>query len=69
MVSCNAMQSLCKSYNTQPGSESSEGSKSFYLDFSSQVFEITGTLNLEINKEGLKKACMAFIPAKLINLK
>ena len=27
------MQSLCESDNTQPGSESSEGSKSFYLDF------------------------------------
>ena len=29
----NAIQSLCESDNTQPGSESSEGSKSFYLDF------------------------------------
>ena len=27
------MQSLCESDNTQQGSESSEGSKSFYLDF------------------------------------
>ena len=27
------MQSQCESDNTQPGSESSEGSKSFYLDF------------------------------------
>ena len=27
------MQSLCESDNTQPGLESSEGSKSFYLDF------------------------------------
>ena len=27
------MQSLCESENTQPGSEWSEGSKSFYLDF------------------------------------
>ena len=27
------MQSLCESDNTQAGSESSEGSKSFYLDF------------------------------------
>ena len=27
------MQSLCESGSTQPGSESSEGSKSFYLDF------------------------------------
>ena len=32
-MSGNAMQSLCESDNTQPGSESSEGSKSFYLDF------------------------------------
>ena len=32
-MSGNAMQSLCESANTQPGSESSEGSKSFYLDF------------------------------------
>ena len=32
-VSGNAMQSLCESDNTQPGSESSEGSRSFYLDF------------------------------------
>ena len=27
------MQSLCESDNTEPGSESSEGPKSFYLDF------------------------------------
>ena len=27
------MQSLCESDNSQPGSVSSEGSKSFYLDF------------------------------------
>ena len=33
MVSGNAMQSLCESDNAQPGLESSEGSKSFYLDF------------------------------------
>ena len=68
-MSGNALQSLCESDNTEPGSESSEGPNSFYLDFSSQVFEITGTLYLEINKEGLQEASMVFIPAKLIDLK
>ena len=32
------MRSLCESDNTQPGSESSEGSESFYLDFSFSGF-------------------------------
>ena len=32
------MQSLCESDNTQPGSKSSEGSNSFYLDFFSSSF-------------------------------
>ena len=42
MVSGNAIQSLCKSANTEPGSESSELGQNRYLStFSSQVFEVT----------------------------
>ena len=38
------MQSLCESDNTQPGSESSEGSKSLYLDFFLSSFRDNGNI-------------------------
>ena len=62
------MQSLRESDNTQPDSESSEGSKSSYLDFFFSSFRDNRSI---IAGDQLRRTIrsLAFIPAKLIDLK
>ena len=52
-VSGNAMQSLCESDDNQPGLESSECSKSFYLDFFFSSFRDNRNIISGDHKEGV----------------